>query len=170
MSKFLKSAPREVPALNTASLPDLVFTILFFFMIVTHMRTVPVMTQLEVPTAAELEMLNEKSLIVYIMAGKGVLDKKQGTISNSNETIIQLNSDFVSLSEMPAHLCALKKRVSLENQNKMIAVLKIDKNTSMETVNDIKQALREAGILKLHYSAAKIPLSQSVETNSIPEK
>jgi biopolymer transport protein ExbD len=61
MSRFRKSAPREVPALNTAALPDLIFTILFFFMLVTHMRTVPVMTSLEVPAVSELQQLKEKT-------------------------------------------------------------------------------------------------------------
>jgi biopolymer transport protein ExbD len=153
MSKFSRSDTREVPALNTASLPDLVFTILFFFMIVTSMRTVPVMTQFELPTAAELDRLEEKSLILYIMVGKG-----EGTAGKGTETAIQLNSDFVSLEEMPAHLQDLKKKIPTEEQEKMIAVMKIDKDVPMGLVNDIKQILREAKIAKLHYSAEKIPV------------
>jgi biopolymer transport protein ExbD len=151
MSKFSRSDTREVPALNTASLPDLVFTILFFFMIVTNMRTVPVMTQFELPEAAELDRLEEKSLIVYIMVGK-----EQGTADKGTGTTIQLNSDFVSLNEMPARLQDLKKEISTEEQEKMIAVMKIDKNVPMGLVNDIKQTLRDAKIVKLHYSAEKI--------------
>ncbi|MDR0865772.1 MAG: biopolymer transporter ExbD [Candidatus Symbiothrix sp.] len=141
MSKFRKSAPREVPGINTAALPDLVFTILFFFMLVTNMRTVPVMTQFEVPAILELQKLKEKSLIVYIMVGK--------------EQQIQLNSDFVSLDEMPEHLQTFKKTIPTEDQGKMIAILKIDKDISMGVVQDIKENLRKAGILTVHYSAAK---------------
>ena len=40
MGKFNKTGKREMPALNTSSLPDLIFTLLFFFMIVTTMREV----------------------------------------------------------------------------------------------------------------------------------
>ncbi|GHT42683.1 biopolymer transporter ExbD [Bacteroidia bacterium] len=141
MSRFRKTGPREVPVLNTASLPDMVFTLLFFFMIVTNIRTVPVMTQLNLPTAAELQKLEEKSLIVYVMVGQG--------------TPIQLNSDFVTLEEMPAHLQAIKAAVPEEDHGKMIAVLKIDKDVPMGLVNDIKQNLREAHILTVHYSADK---------------
>jgi biopolymer transport protein ExbD len=150
MSKFRKSEPREVPGINTAALPDLVFTILFFFMLVTNMRTVPVMTQFDVPTITELQKLQEKSLIVYIMVGK-----EQENTHPDNEIQIQLNSDFVSLNEMPAHLQILKKTIPAEEQGKMIAILKMDKNTSMGLVQDIKQNLREAGILTVHYSAEK---------------
>ncbi|MDR2682849.1 MAG: biopolymer transporter ExbD [Dysgonamonadaceae bacterium] len=141
MSRFRTSAPRTVPGINTASLPDMIFTLLFFFMIVTNMRTVPVMTQLNLPTAGELQKLEEQSLIVYVMAGK--------------DTPIQLNSQFIRLEEMPAHLETLKKNVAEENRGKMMAVLKIDRDLPMGTVNDIKQNLRQAGILTIHYSAEK---------------
>jgi biopolymer transport protein ExbD len=150
MSKFRKSTNREVPALNTASLPDLIFTILFFFMIVTNMRSVPVMIQFEVPTATELQKLKEKSLLVYIMIGKPYKNSMKST-----DILIQLNSDFVSLEEIPERLQALKKKVPIEEQEKMITVLKIDKNTPMGLVNDIKENLREAGILTIHYSVEK---------------
>jgi biopolymer transport protein ExbD len=150
MSKFRKFERREVPALNTASLPDLIFSILFFFMIVTNMRSVPVMTQWEAPTATELQKLEEKSLIVYIMIGK-----PQGNSDKYDAVLIQLNSDFVPLHQIPEQLQTLKKKVPVEEQEKMVTVMKVDKNTPMGLVNDIKQNLREAGILTIHYSAEK---------------
>jgi biopolymer transport protein ExbD len=139
VSRFRTSTPRTVPGINTASLPDMIFTLLFFFMIVTNMRTVPVMTQFNLPSAGELQKLEEQSLIVYIMAGK--------------DTPIQLNSDFIRLEEMPAYLEVLKNRVAEENRGKMIAVLKMDKDLPMGLVSDIKRSLRRADILTIHYSA-----------------
>jgi biopolymer transport protein ExbD len=141
MSRFRTSTRREVPGINTASLPDMIFTLLFFFMIVTNMRTVPVMTQFNLPTAEEMQKLEEQSLIVYVMAGL--------------DTPIQLNSNFISLEEMPAHLDAFVNNVPQEKQDKLIAVLKIDKDIPMGLVDDIKQNLRQAGILTIHYSAQK---------------
>ena len=38
MGKFSKAGGREMPELNTSSLPDLVFAFLFFIMMVTSMR------------------------------------------------------------------------------------------------------------------------------------
>ena len=141
MSRFRASTHQEVPNINTASLPDMIFTLLFFFMIVTNMRTVPVMTQFNLPTAEELQKLEEQSLIVYVMAGPN--------------SPIQLNTDFVTLEEMPAHLEGIINDVPQENRGKLIAVLKIDKDMPMGFVNDIKQNLRQAGILTIHYSAQK---------------
>ena len=141
MSRFRASTHREVPNINTASLPDMIFTLLFFFMIVTNMRTVPVMTQFNLPTAEELQKLEEQSLVVYVMAGQN--------------TPIQLNTDFVTLEEMPARLEAIINDVPQENRGKLIAVLKIDKDMPMGFVNDVKQNLRQAGILTIHYSAQK---------------
>jgi biopolymer transport protein ExbD len=139
MSRFRKSAPREVPGLNMTSLPDLIFTFLFFFMMVTTMRPVPVKTPMNLPTAQELQKLQERSLIVYVMAGQN--------------TPIQLNHDFVTLDDMPAKLQALQDSIPEEDRNKMVAVLKLDKDLPMGLVNDIKQNLRDARILTLHYSA-----------------
>ena len=63
MGKFNKTGKREMPALNTSSLPDLIFTLLFFFMIVTTMREVTLKVEFKVPQATELEKLEKKSLV-----------------------------------------------------------------------------------------------------------
>ena len=145
MSRFRTSTRRKVPGINTASLPDMIFTLLFFFMIVTNMRTVPVMTQFNLPTAEEMQKLEEQSLIVYVMAGL--------------DTPIQLNSNFISLEEMPTHLDAFVNNVPQEKRDKLIAVLKIDKDIPMGLVDNIKQNLRQAGILTIHYSVQKRSLN-----------
>jgi biopolymer transport protein ExbD len=132
--------------LNTSALPDLIFTTLFFFMIVTHFRPVSVMTQLELPTATELQKLAEKSLLVYIIVGH-----KQGNTSSDFD--IQLNSQFVDIKEMPAALEKLNENVAPNDQNKRVVVLQIDRDTPMGLVNDIKKILRKADLLTIHYSA-----------------
>lgn len=139
MSRFRRKASREVPGINTASLPDMIFTLLFFFMIVTHIQTVPVRTPVELPTATELQKLEERAPMVYVIVG---LDAP-----------IQLNSTFVTLEEMPARLEMLRNQTA--EADRRTAVLKIDRDVPMGRVNDIKQALREAGILTIHYSAGK---------------
>ena len=70
MGKFNKTGKREMPALNTSSLPDLIFTLLFFFMIVTTMREVTLKVEFKVPQATELEKLEKKSLVTFIYVGK----------------------------------------------------------------------------------------------------
>jgi biopolymer transport protein ExbD len=70
MGKFNKTGKRGMPELNTSSLPDLIFTMLFFFMIVTTMREVTLKVQFKVPQATELEKLEKKSLVSFIYIGK----------------------------------------------------------------------------------------------------
>jgi biopolymer transport protein ExbD len=150
MSRFRKTGTRKVPSLNTASLPDLIFTLLFFFLLVSNMRSVPTLTQFQLPNAAELQKLKEKSLLVYIMVGqpleKGVPD---------NTPAIQLNSGFTTLEELPFNLEEIKNEVKPENREKMVVVLKIEKNTAMGLVNDIRKTLRNANLLTVYYAAEK---------------
>lgn len=47
--RMMKRRRRQVPDLNTAALPDLIFTVLFFFMIVTHLRDVELKVKYSVP-------------------------------------------------------------------------------------------------------------------------
>ena len=157
MSRFRKTSSRKVPDLNTAALPDLIFTLLFFFMIVTHMRPVPVLTEFNVPNANELQNLKEKSQLIYIIVGK-----------ESDENLrpaIQLNSSLISFEEFPDKLLELKEIVAPENQQKIVVVLKIDKNTEMGLVNDIRTVLRETDLLTVYYSAEKEFQANRTDTN-----
>jgi biopolymer transport protein ExbD len=147
MSRFRKTRHKEVPTLNTASLPDLIFTILFFFMIVTHIKPVLTLTKVDLPTASELQKLEEKSLVVYISVGQKLTEK-----TPSSAPSIQLNSDFVALEDLPSALKQLKATLPFEDQNKMIVVMKMDKNIRMGLVSDIKKALKEADLLTIHYA------------------
>ncbi|MCC8145092.1 MAG: biopolymer transporter ExbD [Bacteroidales bacterium] len=147
MSRFRKSEAREVPVLNTAALPDLIFTILFFFMIVTNMRPVPVMTQFDLPQATELQKLEEKSSVIYIMVGN--------PHDPANENKIQLNSEFVSIKEMSFLLEKEIQKNSEGNADPFVVVLKADKDTPMRIINEIKENLRNAGLLTVHYSAER---------------
>lgn len=72
-NRMFRRRDHEVPGLNTASLPDLIFTVLFFFMIVTHMREVQVKVKYQVPQGTELERLTKKSAVSYIYIGKPLL-------------------------------------------------------------------------------------------------
>lgn len=62
MGKFNKSGKREMPEMNTASMPDIVFAILFFFMVTTTMRSETLMVRVKIPTASEVQKLEKKSL------------------------------------------------------------------------------------------------------------
>lgn len=147
MSRFRKTKPRKVPTLNTSALPDLIFTLLFFFMIVTHLRPVPILAKFDIPNAEELQKLEEKSQLIYIMVGKKTDENAQA--------VIQLNSFFTTLEELEENLLEIKEEIPLEEQHKTVVILKIDKETEMGLVNDIRQILRNTSLLTVYYSAEK---------------
>ncbi len=138
----------EIPGLNMSSMPDLIFTVLFFFMIVTHMRSTPVKVQYQMPQGTELTRLTKKSAVTYIYIGKPV-----GT--NDSVVRIQLNDKFADAGSIPAYIVKERGRMSAEDAQAMTVSLKADRNTDMGTITDVKQALRQAKAYRINYSAEK---------------
>lgn len=151
MSLFRKMS-HEVPELNTSSLPDLIFSVLFFFMIVTHMRQVTLKVEYRAPQGKELTRLVKKSAVTHIYIGKPTkaLQAKYG-----QQTMIQINDKFVTPEEVMDYVLAEKQRMSPEDQRLMIVSIKADKGTKMGVIMDVKQALRQAKVLRINYSATE---------------
>ncbi len=149
MIRFRKKS-HEVPGLNTSSLPDLIFSVLFFFMIVTHMRQVTLKVECRVPQGKHLTRLTKKSAVSHIYIGKPTQDM-QGKYGK--DTQIQLNDKFATAPEVMDYISAEKKRMSPEDQKLMTVSIKADKDTKMGVITDVKQALRQAKALKISYSA-----------------
>jgi biopolymer transport protein ExbD len=152
MGKFNKSGKREMPTLNTSSLPDLIFTLLFFFMIVTTMREVELKVEFKAPQATELEKIEKKSLVTFIYAGKPLLQYQD---KMGSETRIQLNEAFAEVNEIQDFIINERLKMSEADQPMMIVSLKIDRDAKMGIVSDMKQALRRAYALRISYSAIK---------------
>ena len=70
MSKFKPGGKKDEPEVSTASLPDIIFMLLFFFMVVTVMRESELKIKVKTPQATELTKLQEKSLVNYIHIGR----------------------------------------------------------------------------------------------------
>ncbi len=149
MSMF-KRRRREVPALNLASLPDLIFTVLFFFMIVTHMRKVALKVKYQVPAGTELTRLTKKSTISYIYIGQPLDSKATPT------THIQLNDKLVTVPEVMDYITAERNRMSPEDAQALTVSIKADRHTDMGTITDVKQALRKINALRINYSGSNL--------------
>lgn len=151
MSLF-RHKEREIPGLNTASLPDLIFTVLFFFMIVTHMRKTELKVQYQVPTGTELQKLTKKSTVSYIYIGKPTvqMQKLMGTA-----TRIQINDKLADVNEIGEYVKAERMRMSPEDRKKMTVSIKADKHTKMGIITDVKQVLRQNNALNINYSAVQ---------------
>jgi biopolymer transport protein ExbD len=153
MSRFRHRRPHSVPGLNLASLPDLIFTVLFFFMIVTHMRLVQPQVRYEVPQGRQIQKDVRKSGLVYVLIGKPV--DAQGRVL-SDEARIQVGDRLVEVSEIGAAIDQERGRMSDEERSRLTVSLRVDRDTEMGLVNDVKQALRRAGVLNINYSAREV--------------
>ena len=124
-------------AISTASLPDIVFMLLFFFMVATVLRTEDEKVRVIRPEASELYKIEKKHLIRYVNIGPP-MDRRYGT-----EPLVQLNDQFSSAAVIQDWI--VKERTTL---------LKVDKDTKMGVVTSVKQELRKASALKVLYSAS----------------
>ena len=160
MSRFRQQKERNVPGLNLASLPDLIFTVLFFFMIVTHMRDVDPKVQYDVPQGTELTKEVNKRGLVYIFIGKPV--DAQGHLL-SDETRIQMGNRYVTVAEIGDEIAKERNRLSEDDRQRLTVTIRADRDTEMGIINDVKQELRKAGALNINYSAEKQVKKESVK-------
>ena len=149
MSKFKKKKGGELPAISTASLPDIVFMLLFFFMVATVMRENTLMIENKLPVADQVEKLDKKNLVMYIYAGKpsSRYRASAGTVAR-----IQLNDKFANIDEIAPFVLAERAAKREEEIPFLITALKVDGETNMGLVGDIKKELREVQALKINYT------------------
>ncbi|MDF1549935.1 MAG: biopolymer transporter ExbD [Bacteroidales bacterium] len=152
MAKFARKGKGGTPAVSTASLPDIVFMLLFFFMVSTTMREVELKIQVKVPEATEVTKLENKSLVSYIYVGSPLraYREKFGT-----EPRIQLNDKFETLSGIIPFIDAKRATLSEGDAQRMFVSIKADSKTKMGIITDIKEELRLAQALKINYSTRR---------------
>ena len=152
MSRFKKKTDKGVQAINTASLPDIVFMLLFFFMVTTVMRETTLKVKIIVPEATEIKKLEKKSLVSYIFIGQPHLGLQRiyGT-----EPRIQLNDRFATTDDIRDFVSSEREKMDENEKKQMTVSLKIDANTKMGIVQDVKLELRKSSALKINYSARK---------------
>ena len=143
-SKF-RTKRHNVPSLNMASMPDLIFTVLFFFMIVTHMRSDEVKVRYEVPKGIEMRKLTNKSSVVNIYIGR-----------IGDDWRVQLNGDLVTVKDIPTRIENLRAAMSPEKAEHLTVSLRADRHTPMGIISDVKQALQKSYALRINYSATEI--------------
>ena len=152
MSKFRKDNNKKAPGVNTSSLPDIVFMLLFFFMVTTKMRDVSVKVKNVTPAATELEKLTKKTLVSFIYVGSPIesLQSEFGTA-----TRIQLNDAYKSKEDIRKFIEEEREKLPEYDKEKMMVSLKGDREVKMGIITDIKQELRKSNALKLTYSAKR---------------
>lgn len=152
MSKFGSDDKKTMPGLTTASLSDIVFMLLFFFMVTTSMRETENKVAVKLPEASEVAKLERKDLTSYINIGPPVkhLQAQYGT-----DARIQLNDSFKNTDEIRDFIAAERDAMSEADRQFMTVSIKADENVRMGIVTDVKQELRRCSALKIMYAARK---------------
>lgn len=152
MSKFRKNGKKEMQAISTASLPDIVFMLLFFFMVTTVMRETTLFVSVKTPKATEIKKLQKKSLVSYIYIGPPI---KRMQASYGTAARIQLNDSFASVDEIQEFIASEQEARDEKEIPYMTTSIKADESAKMGIITDVKQELRKANSLKINYSTRK---------------
>ncbi|MFC4267603.1 ExbD/TolR family protein [Polaribacter marinivivus] len=151
MAKFGKKK-KGLPAVNTAALPDIVFMLLFFFMVTTTMRETDLRIENpRLPSATEIKKLEDKSLVSTIYVGKSKDPNRDGVGYNK----IQLNDKIASADQVPAFIFSKRDKLAEAMHPFMTTSIKADKESNVGTMTDIRLKLRDVNALKISYSTQK---------------
>lgn len=154
MSKFNpKGGKKETPGITTASLPDIMFMLLFFFMVSTTLRENELKINTpKLPSASEITKLEKKSLVSYIYVG---YPRKEYAATLGNESRIQLDDNFATVNDIRGYIAGEWEKRDEVDRQKMTVSLKADEKTKMGIITEIKTELRKAEALKINYSAKR---------------
>lgn len=150
MSKFKEEGSHEAPPISTASLPDIVFMLLFFFMVTTVMREDTLKVDVKLPNATEITKLQDKNLVSYIYIGEPT---KKYINQYGSAPRLQLNDKFAGVNQVGSFVELKRSKVAPSEVPLMTFSLKVDEDIKMGIVTDVKQELRKSNALKINYSA-----------------
>ena len=147
-TKFRSDNEKDSPVISTASLPDIVFMLLFFFMVTTVMRETDLLVEQKLPQASQLTKLEDVSLVSYVYVGKPKEYRKYGTTE-----LIQVNDVFATTERLGQFIAEEKENLPEYLRNQMTVSLKVDRKAKMGVISDVKLQLREADARKVNYAA-----------------
>jgi len=150
MGRFKEKKSSGIPKISTASLPDIMFILLCFFMVSTTMRETTLIVKIRLPNATEVQKLERKNLVSFIYVGQPI----KGTFGT--ESRIQLNDQFATIDDIQDFVATEREARDEADRRLMTTSIKADRDTRMGIVTDIKQELRKAGAFKLNYSSRKV--------------
>ncbi len=147
MSTHFKKKSKTEQGIPLASLPDIIFMLLIFFMVSTVLRETTVQVRTLLPRAEALTKIDQKRLVSYMYVGP---EKLQG--NRVGETAVQIDDAMI---EEIGNIRTVMYRKLLE-QPKLIVSLRVDQESEMGIVLDVQQELREAGTLRINYSTKPV--------------
>jgi biopolymer transport protein ExbD len=149
MGRFKGKKAGGIPKISTASLPDIMFILLCFFMVSTTMRETTLIVKIRLPNASEVQKLERKNLVSFIYVGQPIKG------SYGTESRIQLNDQFATIDDIQGFIATEREARDEADRRFMTTSIKADRDTRMGIVTDIKQELRKGGAFKINYSSRK---------------
>ncbi len=146
MSKFQKKQAGTKQQVPTAAMPDIIFMLLIFFMVVTVLREVELQVRVDFTRADNIEKIEQKRLVSYIYIGPEILGGGQ-----FGDTRVQIDDALVD------DIFAIRRMMydKLMEEPRLIVSLRVDQKSEMGIVSDVQQELREAGTLRINYSTLR---------------
>ncbi|MEP1097478.1 MAG: biopolymer transporter ExbD [Cyclobacteriaceae bacterium] len=149
MSKFKKKSKAD-SNIPTAALPDIIFMLLFFFMVTTVMRDQEIMVKQLLPKAEQLTKIEKKSLVSHIFIGE---PKNTGLFGS--EPKIQTNDVFVEPTDIVQFVNQEKDKLDENQRDRITMAMNVDQEVKMGIVSDVEQKLRDANALKILYKSIR---------------
>lgn len=146
-----KKGSKDLPPISTASLPDIIFILLFFFMVATVMRDTEQLVKVAYPQATELQKLEKKSLVSSIFVGP---PNEQYAAKYGTAPRIQLNDKIADdVKDLRTFVVNERSKLPAKLQGKFTVSLKADREVKMGIISELKTELRKLNALKLNYAA-----------------
>ncbi|MBS1976363.1 MAG: biopolymer transporter ExbD [Bacteroidetes bacterium] len=146
MSKFKKKAnvKQDIP---TSSMPDVVFMLLFFFMVTTELRETAIDVQQRIPEATQLRKLQRKSLVTNLYIGEPRKTEQYG-----KEAKIQAEDVFIEPKDIILWVNRQKDLLAENERDQLTVALKVDNETKRGVIADVESELRKANARKILYT------------------
>lgn len=147
---IIRRRDHRVQGLNTASLPDMIFTVLFFFMIVTTMRETEMKVDYTMPEGHRLEKMTKRATTLYIYIGR---PHDPDRADDGSGMCIQLNDRYAGIDDIEAFVEKERAIMAPDEVDRLTVNIKADRDVPMGMITDVKQMLRKSGVLNIVYSA-----------------
>jgi biopolymer transport protein ExbD len=148
MAKFKKKTKTSTN-IPTSALPDIIFMLLFFFMVTTVLREQDLLVEQKIPQATQLQKLQKKTLISYLYIGK-----PKNTSLYGSEPRIQANDVLITPPEIVQWVNQERDMLSEADRGFITISMKIDRDVKMGPISDVQTELRNADARRVLYASS----------------
>ena len=147
MSKFYRKSGKGLAKISTASLPDIVFMMLFFFMVTATIKNDKKLVDPEEPHAREISKPDMKILVKELIIGKPL------ETSSGLEYKLVADDQYISMGQVRQWVNAKRDELPAYYKDQLIVMLRADKSVKMGLISDVQQELRKSNARKVLYRA-----------------